>query len=661
MRTSCFLLAGVLFFAFSNVYGDMNDAVDNNDLTFGSSSASISDWFSQPGITHDGVDAGRSGAVSHGQQSDLTAVVTGPGTLTFWWRVDAHADMGAGYFDSLIFWYAEGFNIYEYTTIFGQTSWEQKTVAIPEGTYTLNWSYSKDIQYTANEDAGFLDQVTWTPGTGDTTPPDNVSGFRAEPGDGEAILFWNNPADDFAGVRVQRRTDQYPTDENDGDTAYDGTADSFTDTGLANGQPYYYTAFSYDAASNFASGATAVATPFAPPPENPAPFAFPHWSDTVDGGATDYGRGIAFTQNGGFCVCGMMETAHPDWDGYLAIFNADGTPAGLDERYNSATGTSYDYFMDVCVDSDDNIIVTGAKGGGFPPYERAILTRRYTSAGVLDWERTYHTGAWNAGSEVLCGENGDIYVAGFEFGGWGAGEYIWSVLKYNSDGDLQSGFPINYDYSPDFDYQDRAHAMAMDAEGNLFVGGQRGNTTEEDVDWHIRGYTPGGVAFFEDTYTGTAGKTDAVRSLYVDETGDVYAAGYTTEASGMRQMLVIKYAAPSVGGKTTTTRIWEKTFSFGDDKEVAFKVMGGRPGELLVGGHAMDDSGIMQAALLRLDPVQGALLGKQIADNSVDSYIFDMALRGQTLAITGWAGNGTDNDIFSTLNQLGQYNLWILK
>jgi hypothetical protein len=46
-------------------------------------------WFMQTNVTHDGVGALRSGAIGDSQESVLEAIVTGPGSLGFWWKVSS--------------------------------------------------------------------------------------------------------------------------------------------------------------------------------------------------------------------------------------------------------------------------------------------------------------------------------------------------------------------------------------------------------------------------------------------------------------------------------------------------------------------------------------------------------------------------------------------
>lgn len=93
----------------------------------------------------------------------------------------------------------------------------------------------------------------------DTTPPDNVTKVTvtALPGDSQVALSWTNPTNsDFAGVIIQRSTSDYPRSIYEGTNVYTGSGSSFTDTGVVNGNRYYYTIFSYDDVPNYSSGTT---------------------------------------------------------------------------------------------------------------------------------------------------------------------------------------------------------------------------------------------------------------------------------------------------------------------------------------------------------------------------------------------------------------------
>jgi hypothetical protein len=94
----------------------------------------------------------------------------------------------------------------------------------------------------------------------DAVPPANVSDFTAEAHKEIIMLNWTNPATDFNGVRIQRKTGGYPTSPTDGTNVYNGSGNSYFNTPPALATKYYYTAFAYDHTPNYASGVQASAT-----------------------------------------------------------------------------------------------------------------------------------------------------------------------------------------------------------------------------------------------------------------------------------------------------------------------------------------------------------------------------------------------------------------
>jgi hypothetical protein len=113
-------------------------------------------WFAQIRETHDGHVAAQSGSISNNQQSTLVTSITGPGTLTFWWKVSSEEG-----FDFLSFYLDSALT--PLAIISGESEWEQRTVRIGTGTHSLRWIYSKDVSVSAGRDAGWLDEVFFTP------------------------------------------------------------------------------------------------------------------------------------------------------------------------------------------------------------------------------------------------------------------------------------------------------------------------------------------------------------------------------------------------------------------------------------------------------------------------------------------------------------------
>ena len=129
------------------------DGLDNSALSFVLSGDA--QWFGQADTTHDGTDAIQSGRISSEQTTTIETTVTGPGTLTFWWKVSSEEN-----YDYLRFSIDGG----EPVEISGELDWEQMSFPIEAGVHTSQWSYSKDGDNDFGLDAAWLDQVAFGSG-----------------------------------------------------------------------------------------------------------------------------------------------------------------------------------------------------------------------------------------------------------------------------------------------------------------------------------------------------------------------------------------------------------------------------------------------------------------------------------------------------------------
>jgi alpha-tubulin suppressor-like RCC1 family protein len=140
--------------AFSPASPDLAAALNATNLSW-TTSYGVAGWFAETNATHDGISAGQSGPIGDSQQSILQTTVSGPGTLTFWWKVSSEED-----FDLLSFT-VDG--AMPFPAISGEVNWEQETVSVAAGVHQLSWVYSKDPSVSVGQDAGWLDQVTLLP------------------------------------------------------------------------------------------------------------------------------------------------------------------------------------------------------------------------------------------------------------------------------------------------------------------------------------------------------------------------------------------------------------------------------------------------------------------------------------------------------------------
>lgn len=135
---------------------DLANAVDAPQLNW-DTYGTFGGWQRQTVTTFDGSDAARSGAIPHGQFSSLQTIITGPGVLSFRWKVSSQQNR-----DYLLLYVNNALQ----SNITGETGWEQASYNIPAGRFLFAWIYNKDASGTSGSDCGWVDTVVWTPTPG---------------------------------------------------------------------------------------------------------------------------------------------------------------------------------------------------------------------------------------------------------------------------------------------------------------------------------------------------------------------------------------------------------------------------------------------------------------------------------------------------------------
>ena len=127
----------------------VGDAVDNLSLTW-ETGGNVS-WFGQTTTVHYGGDAAESGNIANDQTSYMQTTVTGPGTVSFYWKISSEEN-----YDFLRFYIDD---VEQSGRISGSTNWALKTFNFSSGSHTLKWAYSKDFSFSWGSDCGWIDQV----------------------------------------------------------------------------------------------------------------------------------------------------------------------------------------------------------------------------------------------------------------------------------------------------------------------------------------------------------------------------------------------------------------------------------------------------------------------------------------------------------------------
>ena len=132
-------------------------------------------WFGQTSTYYYDGDAAQSGDILDNDETWMETTVSGPDTLTFYWKVDSESGC-----DFLTF----EIDGVEQDSISGYTLWAQKTYTIGSGSHTLAWKYTKDGSVSSGEDCGWVDKVELGP---PPTPATGVDLFFLVDGSGSII------------------------------------------------------------------------------------------------------------------------------------------------------------------------------------------------------------------------------------------------------------------------------------------------------------------------------------------------------------------------------------------------------------------------------------------------------------------------------------------
>ncbi len=132
----------------------VEDALDNTSLVW--TMSGDAGWFGETAVAFYDGDAAESGAISDNQSSGIATTVTGPGSISFYWKISSEKD-----YDFLLF----SMDGVSYSQMSGEVPWHKVSYEIAPGDHTLLWSYAKDKSVSDGSDAGWLDMVVFSSGS----------------------------------------------------------------------------------------------------------------------------------------------------------------------------------------------------------------------------------------------------------------------------------------------------------------------------------------------------------------------------------------------------------------------------------------------------------------------------------------------------------------
>lgn len=264
----------------------------------------------------------------------------------------------------------------------------------------------------------------------------------------------------------------------------------------------------------------------------------PGFTRTHNGSSNDAdeGLGVATDGAGNVGVVGYV-TQGGDREIFIRKYSPTGTT--LWTVVEAASGND-DQGHGVAFDGAGNLVATGfvAAGGG-----ENIWVGKYDTNGNELWTRT-HQGAGGGndrGQGAAVDSNGDIVIAGFEAAGGGESDNAW-LRKYDGDGTEQWTVTFN---GPS-DSLDRAHAVAVAPNDDIVVAGSTFANGQSDNVWLRRYDSDGNDAYpWRTEYNSPNYQSDAAYGVAVDADGNVAVGGFETRSEvGEARNTWLRYVVP---------------------------------------------------------------------------------------------------------------------
>lgn len=261
------------------------------------------------------------------------------------------------------------------------------------------------------------------------------------------------------------------------------------------------------------------------------------WSITpFDGGGDDIPSAVAVAPDGSVYVTGYSENAPNTniYNFFTAKYNGATGALIWSDIYSVVTGGD-NQGNSLAIDADGDLYVTGYATNGAGNKDIHTIKYSGTSATAQKlWERSFDGPA--QGDDVAIGVkvdpvDGAIVVVGTTL--TNPGDHDVTLIRYTQSGDtvwqktLQR--PANDDY---------AAAMTVDSSGYIYIAGNTSNGATEDMISLI--YDFEGTFLGATSFNGAANGNDEASSIAVNYQGEAFIAGYSTNAGGNADYMVVK-------------------------------------------------------------------------------------------------------------------------
>ncbi|MDO1446318.1 SBBP repeat-containing protein [Rhodocytophaga aerolata] len=287
----------------------------------------------------------------------------------------------------------------------------------------------------------------------------------------------------------------------------------------------------------------------------------------------DQATAIALDGSGNVYVTGSSLGNGTSKDFATVKYSSNGTQLWV-SRYNHKENGD-DLATALVVDVLGNVYINGTSYGGSSLNDWVSI--KYTSAGAEQWVQRHSNSSFNGDDKPKAlgvDGNGHVYVMGTVSNSTST-EY--PTVKYNVTGNKQWEIKPS-SISLDENGEDKATAMTVDANGNVYVTGNSVSKVTNQ-DFATVKYSANGDLLWVRRFNGQTNKDEYATAIAVDASGNVYVTGYSYFCEMQYGECDYNYTPTSnyatVKYSSDGTQLWEKYYdgeSSFDDKATALTV-----------------------------------------------------------------------------------------
>src|SRR5437667_296105 len=252
------------------------------------------------------------------------------------------------------------------------------------------------------------------------------------------------------------------------------------------------------------------------------------------GNGEDDATAIAIDGKGNVYVTGTSQGSGTGYDFATIKYDSNGQKQWV-ARYNGPANLD-DSAKAAVVDGAGNVYVTGSSTGAGSGLD--CVTVKYDSAGQQQW--VARDAGFHLGSEahaITVDASGNIYVTGGS--GFIDSGLDYLTIKYNSAGQKLWGRRYSGGYAFG---EDIATAIAVDGLGNVYVTGTS-FVPATGFDYATVKYDSSGGDGWSVRYNGPANGEDDASSIAIDNSGNIYVTGQSAGSGTGPDYATIKYEA----------------------------------------------------------------------------------------------------------------------